>query len=439
MLAGYPKTDLLALQQVCAGGVLGYWDENDNYAVAPFGELPPYYEGYKRYGYEYNIGGGSTWANPFGEGAVAGTPGTLPTGWEKIEALGITGRVQYVGTLAEAKKLSIEFSGVASGTGTGYQLNFGPFSTPASLPAAAAGGNWCYNIHLVDYSGMTQTGITVVMGVQPFDASNALLTAATQTITNMPVFPVNMRHGRFSARTGNFPANTARACMFLRVNVQSGVDMSGRRLWLAMPNGSLRGSPGYLPGWHSAAATAQGQSQSATLQTEVSNMYRWLNHDEGTFYMRFKPFPPPTGNGHTRGIFGFGNYVSSIFGQMSTIAPRPNLQVSSNWPAGTFTRTLATQINTNVWHRLAVSYKRYPGSAVIRTCWTEEGITAFPTINVDTIAELVPMLFGTIGTNGSTFRTTRNPLNGAMHIFDYYPFELNDTLMRALVTVTPTY
>lgn len=428
-LYGLPKTDLLTYAQVFSGGYSGYWDENDQYAVTPFGELPPYYEGYTRHGYEFSIGGGSSTLNPFGLGAVAGTPGTLPFDWEKTDALGVSSFIAYAGSQSEAYKLSIGFNGISTGAGTAVQYNFCTMSVPSGLPSAGANNNWCYDIHALNYENIGMNGTEVYLGFQTFDSSYNLLTTGLNLLS-LPPYPINMRDCRHAFRTGGLPAGTARIGMFLRVNTTAaGVDMSWRRLWIAMPAIANRGSPGNLPGFVSSNPTNAHLTPQS--YAELLRIPQWLNPDQGTFCIRFKLAPTAVSNGNTRTAFAFTNYISpSIFTVQMSAAIRPNLQVISNWTAGGFSRVLATNIDTNVWHRVSVSYVREAGQVTVKSCWAPETSYASPAVYTDIVSELVPFLFGTIGGGGASFRSARNSLCGYLDFFDYYPYAMGDEQLQ---------
>ena len=128
--------------------------------------------------------------NPRAEGAVAGTPGTLPTFWESFVSAAVTRQV--VGTGVDASGLSyidVRYFGTTGTTSDNFWLapDSGVFSTPPSR--MAFNENWTASITCSLVGGtLTNTG-TIVLTMQDRDATRTYLGVSSYqpfTITSTP-------------------------------------------------------------------------------------------------------------------------------------------------------------------------------------------------------------------------------------------------------------
>lgn len=444
MRAKYDAVDLMAFIKPSIPSYVGYWNEQDEYAVAPFGRLTPYCEGGKRCGYQFHIGGGSAGPNPFGEGAVAGSPGTFPTSWTRWNgALGVTARVAAVNTFAEGHGITIELSGAASDAGTLFQIDIGNLTSPATLPAAASGQNWTGEVHLRDENFFNGAGLTCSMHLPYYDAGGTTLGTATRTLT-MPTLipgPAPMQFCRLGMRSGSLPANTARIGQYLRFNTPAATgSLDGIQIRMTMPMIGNRANFGSLPGRYAMTGLlANGVTNTSVPLAELMRLPMWMNPEAGTFHVKFKGLPNvDTNTANARSIFGFGNYVGSNLIHVNTsTAASPNIILTSVAAGGNSSRTLKSAANISIWNAVTISYQRLAaGGATIISCWADETNPAFPVANTDTFVDLVPFLFGTIGMAGSAYLSARQYIGGALEFFDYYPYAMDINQVRGLTTAS---
>jgi hypothetical protein len=107
-------------------------------------------------------------------GAVAGTPGTLPTGWSVNLGTNISQQVVAVGTDAVTgqKYIDLRFSGTSGSTLTNIHF--------ASAIDALTGQAWCQSVYAQFVAG-SQAGITFALGVQETDSAGAFLAFKADT------------------------------------------------------------------------------------------------------------------------------------------------------------------------------------------------------------------------------------------------------------------
>lgn len=449
MLAGFPKTDVLGLIMAVQGGYCASWG-SAGLKSAPPGELVPFWETDQDYrGFIFDYAGGSHGLNPFCEGGAVGSPGTYPTGFTMVPgSVGVSTEVIGYGTIGETYQLTIKSTGAPSGAGIAWQLNFGDFSTPSSLPTGAVNQNWVGDIHImdIDYSdpSFDSSSLTAALVFQPFDAANNPLTPLVRPITPIiaSVDSAFMADSRKAVRSGLMPANTARVGMALRVDATGAGGHTTSRLGLTLP--MYRRSvvmPGILPGPYTTGLTSNGQVTTNATFAELANINRWMNQEAGTFHIKFRIFPlPDEASAAARGVLTLTNFDgASHFTIRVGSLNSPSLQVWSQHPTGDFIQTLLTNaVTPNTWCNIMVSYRRGTTTRVASVACLEGGSPT--TVQVNEATAITPFLFGILGAYATAnYRVTNYPLGGAINFFDYYPFDISDEEMleRVQYVFTP--
>ena len=117
-------------------------------------------------------------ANPRAEGAVAGTPGTAPTGWSiSAAASGITCTIVAIGDDAGIPKFDFQISGTALATAT-FQVNF---MNTTAIPALV-GETWTASVYGKLLTG-DYTGVTTNLNVAETGGSSTPSTSQAFTAT----------------------------------------------------------------------------------------------------------------------------------------------------------------------------------------------------------------------------------------------------------------
>lgn len=94
--------------------------------------------------------------NPRLEGAVIGTPGTLPTNWSILSASGIVTNV--VGTGVEAGLLYVDLQFVGTSTGAQYRLQMEAAGGAPVTPSTGIAGSYYWKLTAGDFSNVSAIG-----------------------------------------------------------------------------------------------------------------------------------------------------------------------------------------------------------------------------------------------------------------------------------------
>jgi hypothetical protein len=152
-------------------------------------------------------------------GAVAGTPGTLPTGWALALGAGVSQQVVAVGTDAVTGLKYIDLRLFGTPTSTQTVLTFGA----ANAIDATTGQAWCPSVY-AQFTAGSQTGATFQLGCREYDSTPTMLRFGGETASPLSVNVVSR-----SRRIAPFvtTATTTRYVQpYLLVNYASGVALN---------------------------------------------------------------------------------------------------------------------------------------------------------------------------------------------------------------------
>lgn len=174
----YPAMELMATHSRTSSAWYPNWDFKSGSEV---GRLVEYGADERRYGdYGALDEGASTnqIRNPRGEGAEAGTPGTLPTNWT-LSMPGISGEV--IGTGTENGWPYLDYKVAGTPTGDGFL-----FFEPSTQIAAASGEDWTESVGMKLVGGdlTNMDGIRVVMFERSGAGSNLAAQQSVETVVD---------------------------------------------------------------------------------------------------------------------------------------------------------------------------------------------------------------------------------------------------------------
>lgn len=151
--------------------------------------------------------------NSEGTGAVAGSPGTVPTGWPwSVSPFSGLTRTISLGTVGGYNYIDVRYAGTASATTT-IQLD----PCPSSTVAAAVGQTWVASVSLQTIAGSIPN-TNVAVGLFEMDSLGNFLAGSTSQTNFVPTGSL-VNYVRSSV-TGN--ASCAFVRMTIRVNVTNG-------------------------------------------------------------------------------------------------------------------------------------------------------------------------------------------------------------------------
>jgi hypothetical protein len=157
-------------------------------------------------------------ANPLADGAIDGSPGTLPTGWSATSGNGIDFVVDDHGTdpLTGWPYVTLHYTGTATADGAFYIVP-APFST---APAAAAGQNWGGRTMVRRVAGDAWSTFDLCRAQMVSYASDGTATAVD--FVDLTTAMVTGKQDPVELYTSSMPAGTAKAGIRVRVGYSSG-------------------------------------------------------------------------------------------------------------------------------------------------------------------------------------------------------------------------
>lgn len=207
--------------------------------------------------------------NSSATGGVAGTPGTVPTGWSAYSSgSGISRDLAY-GTENGMPYAQIRIYGTASGVISGVLLSFvGAGDIPASN-----GQTWTGSLYIKQTAGASKQ---VNLTASERDAGGVLLGSTG------PTFTATSSYARQTATRINTNGSTALETLEVRFNATNGevIDATYR---IAVPQMEL-GAWATSPMLTTSAAITRNTDQVA-----VTSLGAWFNSAEGTMFVDFTP------------------------------------------------------------------------------------------------------------------------------------------------------
>ena len=154
--------------------------------------------------------------NNTGVGAVAGTPGTLPTNWNQSNNTGLAANVVGTGTENGITYIDLRVNGTTTGTG---QTNI-VLETALGI-AATTGQTWSLSSYLKIQAGsLTNVGV-VNLVLQENTAASTVVTAGAQAIT-IPTSSLGTYRPTFT-RTLSGGVTVAAVMPYIQININTGL------------------------------------------------------------------------------------------------------------------------------------------------------------------------------------------------------------------------
>jgi hypothetical protein len=331
-------------------------------------------------------------------GAAAGSPGTVPTGWNMTTAL----RTIATGTLNGFSYIDVTYNGTASGLATNG-MAFDP-QTNASGYAAASGQSWSGSVYVALIAGSLPAGVVINLITRGRTSANAPSSPADATTTSItPTATLT----RYSATRLFNNAATEKVTLDLRSSaIADGISLNFT-LRIAAPQLEQGAFPtSYIP-TTTAAATRAADS---AIVTPVSSFY---NQAEGTLYAAFRP-RTVTG---TRTLVAFDNDTEDEQVRLRNVDTDPRLTVNdggveqANIDAGT--------VAAETVYGLTGAFKLDDFAASINGA----------TVVTDTSGTMPTITHLRIGNSKAG-----NIYNGAIAKVAYWPKRLSNTLLEQLST-----
>ena len=244
-------------------------------------------------------------------GAVAGTPGTLPTNWiSATTQTGLSREIVGVGIEDGIDYIDFRFSGTATATDA-YTVAF----EANTQVVASTGQSWTGSAYTRIVGGST-TGITVTnIRVRERTDAGTVLAQTSASLTN----PVNLKDGRAVVTRVLAGATAARVSSDIAIGYTNGaaIDITLRIGLPQLEQGAFATS--VIPTTSAATTRSADVSTSAATtrsadvaQMTGTNFSSWYRQDEGTVFQAFSPiglrtsYPLSIDDGTTSNFIGFG-------------------------------------------------------------------------------------------------------------------------------------
>jgi hypothetical protein len=338
------------------------------------------------------------------QGAVAGTPGTLPTNWLK-QSVGGVALTEVVGTGTEngIAYIDVRYTGTTSSTASGGILAEATTQIPAS-----SGQTWASSFYVRLVGGST-AGLTINNSIFERNSGGTLLVS-----TNTVITPTNaaLNTQRVSTTRTLTEATTAFVQQRVTLIPASGVAID-ITLRIGLPQFELGAfATSVIP----TTTTALTRSADAASMTGT-NFSDWFNASEFTVVSSFQR--NTTANAASGGgvsvprIYAFGTSLAGLFqlrlfGATGAEAVGPSMYMASTWGA-----------NQPIKHAVAYAVNN---AAIVR-----DGGAAVTDTSVDPFSTAPDMFSIGINTSG-----TGNIGQGWFQRIAYYPTRLPNATLQAL-------
>jgi len=344
------------------------------------------------------------------QGAVAGTPGTLPTNWFIGNLAGLSTQVVAIGTESGVSYIDLRIFGTS--TTTNFILNFEPTTQIPALQNQSWTGSF-----FVTYVAGTLTNVqNFSTTITERDSAGALLSTSTalRNLTNTPL--VQNRY----VNSYTLPTATA-AYVTLRLDVgvaaTSAIDITLR---IGLPQLELGAFATSVIPTTTAAATRAADVLSIT----GANFSSWYNQAEGTTLVEAATLPNVTATVITYAISD-GTFNQSIYGTFITGNTYRGANVLDGGVAQANLIANFAGLTTTNNTKDAFAYKL---NDFAESC---NGV-ATRTDTAGTVPAVNRLYIGSSWSGNSNF------LNGHIRSFKYYPTRLSNVQLQSLTFVPQT-
>jgi hypothetical protein len=361
--------------------------------------------------------------NPRGEGAVAGTPGTLPTNWNTSINSGLTREIIGVFTENGVVFTRLRLTGTVSGAVEALALNISPDINTLSgyTPGVAATFSMFLRLHAGSFPVSTSLQRLVI------EERSTTTVLAFRTSIIQPTG--SLQRFSYSFTAAAVGTTDARGSFWVYANAGVSVDFTIDIGWSQLELGAFATSP-ILPPENTIAQSTRLADSAVMTGTNFSSWYRpdegtllahaKINHvGRGAFNNPAAPIALIRGTAVLRGI--------SLDGLVDTTPSQ--LRFSSRTDTA-FTSITTGSYVTGVYFKVAGSYDK---NNLEKQATQNGNAPATPiTLNALSLPE-VQLLIGRDAINGPDWDRVR--LNGHMRKLAYYPKQLTATQLQALTNL----
>ena len=336
------------------------------------------------------------------QGAVAGTPGTLPTNWINTTPFdGIDREVVGTGTTNGITWIDLKFSGTSSTGGSQILVQF----EGAQVVAALQNQTWTPSLWVAVVGGSTANFSSLTIRHRYYNSSGSAITALDTSILSSVSATLTRFAGTAFAASN---ATTAFTSFLLNADFvnSSAIDITLR---IGLPQLELGAFATSVIPTTVAAATRNADVASMT----GTNFSSWYNATEGTLYAEFQALNAPNNasavvaitDGTTNNYIYIGTRAgSAVFGSNSRDSGGSVVSIGSFGAS-----------NTNL-QKSILAYKINDYASTFNAAAVATGTNTVPTVDRLNVAAL----------------TSGNRILGHIRRIAYYPVRLSNDQLQAL-------
>ena len=342
-------------------------------------------------------------------GAVAGTPGTLPTNWVQSNNTGLAANVIGTGTENGINYIDLRINGTTTGTGQTNIL----FETNTGI-AALTGQTWTFAPYIKVQAGSTANFTNIRLVIQENTSAGNGVAAGSLEMT-IPNTPLGSYRPAFT-RTLSGGATVAAILPYIQCNINTGlaIDITLRIGLPQLEQGAFATS--VIP---TTTATVTRSADVASISG--SNFSSWYRQDEGTFAQEFAKSYAGNFSGYPHtGSASDGTTNNSIrlgYGTIGSQAVVPDVLVSG-----------INQINYVQGVLSGVSFAKSAlavASNNIQFAFNGVAAAADTSCSLPTVNQFI---FGRDGIAGG------NPWTGYIKRLTYWPTRLPNSTLQSITT-----
>jgi hypothetical protein len=328
------------------------------------------------------------------QGAVAGTPGTLPTNWLVNNTGGLTTNVIGTGTSNGINYVDLQITGTS--TATVYVLSFDA-NTQIS---ASSGQAWTGSFWISQAAG-TLTGINTV-NVRVFARDSG---GSSLAVTDSSAITLSSTLARYSSVYSSLPASTAYVQSALRLSLtnNTAIDITLR---IGLPQLELGAFATSVIPTTTAAATRNADAASMT----GTNFSSWYSSTQGALYGEYSAVASGI---RTICAINDGTANESI-----------RLRTDGTNPLFTVTDDGADQANIDAGTVASNTFYKFTGAYAVNDFAASISGNSAVTDTSGTLPTVTQLLIG----NSSS----SNYLNGTIRKIAFYPTRLSNAQLQAL-------
>ena len=335
-------------------------------------------------------------------GAVAGTPGTLPTNWAYFGVGTLTTSIVEVGTVLGISYFDVRFSGTSSTAQVGVRFE------PSNVVAAANGQSWSWSLWSAVVGGSISNITLVQSNCNLFNSSAAFIGGTTaMNLNTSSTFLRNTAAATIAAATTAF----IQPQVYFTCASGTAIDITLRIGMPQLEQGAFATS--VIP------TTGTAATRSADVASITGSAFSgWYRQDEGSFYSVTETLP---------GVTATSRFILEVNTGIGTASDKWDIRRTGSTAVRTIARIGGVSTADRTESLASSVFRAAAGADGSSVSLAVNGGTITPTANtVGTMPVVTQMQIG----NGGDAPTLL--LNGHIRRLTYFPQRLANSTLQAI-------